>query len=670
MSAAPQTFVEKALARGAGRSSALAGEILEVRPDRVLSHDNTAAIAQIFYRELGGTRVVDPDRLCITLDHAVPPPTARHAQNHTETRAFVQAQGIRDFFEVGRGICHQVLSEEALVLPGQVILGADSHTTHFGWLGAFGAGIGRSEVAALWLTGALWLRVPESIRVTLSGHLPPGVTSKDLGLALIGGLGADGGLYSSLEFSGEGLRALTLESRMVLPNLMAELGVKNAYLSPDQDVFDYLAERAARRISRAGAEQEATLRLQLREEIEREALFPDCGARYQDNYALVLDDLEPYVACPPDVDNVRPLGEVAGRKVDLAFLGTCTNGRLEDLAAAAEVLRGRHVSRTTRLLVIPASREVLEQALRRGILETLLEAGAVIGVPGCGPCMGNHFGIPGPGEVVISSANRNYRGRMGQPEAEIYLASPAVVAASAVEGRIAHPAEILAETAPSIRSRVGSTSVPRLLVRSGGTGTSRALGPKAGQETRGPKAGSGLASSAAARSSSRAWKYGDHINTDLIFAGKYTYTLLSPEEIAAHALEDLDPRFAKEVRPGDVLFAGRNFGCGSSREQAAACLRTKGLAAVVAVSFGRIFYRNAINQGLPAIICPEAADAVGPGDWVRLDLEAGRIELPAGTFPFAPFPPNVQALLDAGGLVPLLRSKVPDRGPGVSEGGR
>ena len=238
------TFAEKALARAAGLPHALAGQVVDARPAVALSHDNTAPIARIF-RAIGLEQVAIPDRMCITLDHAVPPPTAKHAQNHVEVRAFVREQGIENFFEVGRGICHQVLSEEALVLPGQLILGADSHTTHYGWLGAFGAGVGRTEMAAIWATGELWLRVPESMKVTVTGRLGRGITAKDLCLHLIGMLGADGGLYQSIEFHGPAIEALPLHERMVIPNMMAEFGAKNAYLPPDDFVFDYLAERRA-----------------------------------------------------------------------------------------------------------------------------------------------------------------------------------------------------------------------------------------------------------------------------------------------------------------------------------------------------------------------------------------------------------------------------------------
>jgi 3-isopropylmalate/(R)-2-methylmalate dehydratase large subunit len=411
------TFAEKALARAAGLREVRVGQIVDARPDIVLSHDNTAAIYQTF-KKLGLSRVKHPERLAITLDHAVPAPTTQHAQNHAEVRQFVREQGVQHFFEAGRGICHQVLSEEGVVLPGELILGADSHTTHFGWLGAFGAGVGRSEVAALWATGELWLRVPESMKVVVTGEWREGVTAKDFCLKLIGDLGVEGGIYMSIEFHGEAISALSLDSRAVIPNMMAEFGAKTAYLPPDQAIFDYLATRARRPYT---------------------PIYPDPDAEYAAVYHYDVSALEPMIACPDSPDNVKPLSEVAGTPVQQAFIGTCTNGRLEDLAAAAEVLRGRKVAAGTRLLVIPASSHVLKAALERGYIQTFIKAGAMIGVPGCGPCMGNHMGIPAPEEVTISSANRNFRGRMGTPSAPIYLANPAVVAASAVAGVIADP---------------------------------------------------------------------------------------------------------------------------------------------------------------------------------------------------------------------------------------
>jgi 3-isopropylmalate/(R)-2-methylmalate dehydratase large subunit len=419
------TFAEKALARGAGLDSVRVGQVVDVEPDVVLSHDNTAAILQIFER-IGIERVKHPDRLAITLDHAAPAPTTRHAENHAAIRRLVAAQGVDHFYEVGRGICHQVLCEEGLIWPGRIVLGADSHTTHYGALGAFGAGVGRSEVAALWATGAIWLRVPESIRITITGRLGEWTTSKDLALHIIGALGADAGTYASVEFHGEGIAALSMESRFVLPNMMAEMGVKNAWLAPDDVTLDWLAGRVSADLLP-----------------DRSTVTPDSDAVYREEHHFDAAAIEPQVACPHTVDNVAPLSQVAGTPIQQAFLGTCTNGRLEDIAAAAKVLAGRQVARGTRLIVIPASSQVLQDAIQAGYIETLVGAGAMIGTPGCGPCMGNHFGVPAPDEVTISSANRNFNGRMGTPGAPVYLASPAVVAASAAAGRIAHPADVV-----------------------------------------------------------------------------------------------------------------------------------------------------------------------------------------------------------------------------------
>lgn len=432
ISAMAKTFAEKALARASGQSAVVAGQIVDAKPDVILSHDNTAAIWKIF-QSLGIQRVQNPERIAITLDHAVPAPTTQHARNHADVRQFVTEMGVPNFFEVGRGICHQVLSEEAIVLPGQTILGADSHTPHFGWLGAFGAGIGRSEVAALWATGELWLRVPDSIRITINGRLKDWVTSKDLCLKIIGDLGADGGLYYSVEFQGDALGQMSLDSRMVIPNMMAEFGCKNAYLPPDDAVFNYLAPRLEQRLGTHNAQSR----------ISKDALYPDSDATYAAQYTFDASALEPMVACPHTVDNAKPISQVRGIRIQQAFLGTCTNGRLEDIAIAAQIVRGKKIARGTRFLVIPASAQVLHDALHRGYIETLTDAGAVIGVPGCGPCMGNHMGIPAPGEVTISSANRNFRGRMGTRDAEIYLASPAVVAASAIAGVIQDPQTVV-----------------------------------------------------------------------------------------------------------------------------------------------------------------------------------------------------------------------------------
>ncbi len=438
------TFAEKILAKNAGLAAVTPGQVIDATPDVALSHDNSAAISKIF-RSLGVDRVKYPDRLAITLDHAAPPPTTQHAQNHADIRRFVAEQGLTHFFEVGRGICHQVLCEEGLIHPGVLILGADSHSTHYGALGAFGAGVGRSEMAAVWATGQLWLRVPESIKITISGAFSPWVTSKDIALHVIGQLGADGGLYASIEFHGEAVAGMSMASRFVLPNMMAEMGAKNAWVQVDGVTLDWLELQGRRVAESQGCRGVGAQVKQLREFWEETALelAPDSNANYLAKYEFDAAAIEPQVACPHTVDNVRPLNAVRGIKVDQAFLGTCTNGRLEDIAIAAQIVAGKRVAAGTRFLIIPASSQVYLEAVRAGYVETLLAAGAVFESPGCGPCMGNHMGIPAPGEVTISSANRNFRGRMGTPESEIYLASPAVVAASAIAGEIAGPEQIV-----------------------------------------------------------------------------------------------------------------------------------------------------------------------------------------------------------------------------------
>ena len=414
------TFAEKVLAKKAGDNLVQPGEIVEITPDIVLSHDNTAAILG-FFKEMGGENVFNPEMHCIVLDHATPAPTTKHAENHRIIREFVQEQGIGNFFDVGRGICHQVLVEEGLVLPGTIVLGSDSHTPHAGVMGAFGAGIGRSEMASIWALGNIWLRVPESLRILVHGKLPAGITAKDLALHIIGEIGSDGALYMSVEWHGEGIETLSLSERAVLTNMTAEMGAKNSYIPPDEKVFTYLKDRANH---------------------VYEALYPDLEAVYTRELEFDATTIEPMIACPHTVDNVKALSEVAGTHIDQAFLGTCTNGRLVDLAAAARVLENRQIAEGRRMIIIPASSHVYLEALRAGYLETFINAGAIIESPGCGPCIGNHLGVPAIGEVTISSANRNFRGRMGTKESEIYLASPNVVAASAVAGKITHPEEL------------------------------------------------------------------------------------------------------------------------------------------------------------------------------------------------------------------------------------
>jgi len=412
-----KTFAEKILALKAGLDETVAGQIVTVRPDKLLTHDNTSAIAQTF-RKIGVARVANPDVHVIVLDHVTPAATEEYAQGHKEVREFVREQGIKAFYDIGEGICHQVFPEKGHALPGLLIVGSDSHTPSYGALGAFSAGIGRTEAAAVMATGEIWLRVPDSMRIVVDNQFSPRVSAKDLVLRIIGDIGADGADYRSVEFAGPAIASMSVGGRLVLCNMAAEMGAKNAYVAPDAVTRAWLAGRT----NAAYTE-----------------ILPDPDAHYAELLHYDAAALVPQVAKPHRVDNVVPVTDVAGTPVDQALIGTCTNGRLEDLQAAAEILRGKQIAPWVRLLVLPASRDILLAAMASGVIADLVAAGATLINPGCGPCLGAHEGCMAPGERTISTANRNFKGRMGSRDAEIYLASPATVAASALTGAITDP---------------------------------------------------------------------------------------------------------------------------------------------------------------------------------------------------------------------------------------
>ena len=416
-----QTFAQKVLARKAGLREVEPGQIVTVQPDKLLTHDNTAAIARIF-REIGVEKVARPEISVIVLDHVVPAATEGHARNHQQIREFVREQGIASFYDVGEGICHQVLPEKGHALPGYLIVGSDSHTPTHGAFGAFAAGIGRTEAAAVMATGEIWLMVPHTFRISIEGQLQKGVYAKDIILYIIGELGADGADYRAVEFTGPVLGELTVASRMVLCNMVAEMGAKIGVAEPDDKTRAWLNGRSV-----AGFQE----------------VFADPDASYERVIEYDVSGLLPQVAKPHTVDNVVPVTEVLGTRIDQAFIGTCTNGRLEDFRVAAQILGGRKIAPNTRLLILPASREVLLAAVAEGTITELITAGAVVLNPGCGPCLGAHQGVMAPGEVTISTANRNFKGRMGCKEAQVYLASPATVAASARAGEIVDPRKFL-----------------------------------------------------------------------------------------------------------------------------------------------------------------------------------------------------------------------------------
>ena len=417
-------LVEKILAKASGLREAHPGEIVNAKVDRAMVHDLTAPLTIEAFNEIGAGKVWDPNRIIVIFDHLVPPSSIEAAELHKRVRSFVKSQGIRNFFDVGRGgICHQVMVEEGFVKPGEVIVGADSHTCTYGALGAFATGVGSTDMAAVFATGELWFKVPKCIKVHAAGAFPKLVGAKDMILYLIGSIGAGGANYMAMEFNGPAVERMGVDGRLTLCNMVVEAGAKAGVVPPDRKTMAYL-------------------KLRVNESVE--ALRSDEGACYERTVEVDVEELQPMVACPNSVDNVKPASEVSGVKIDQAFIGSCTNGRIEDLRAAARVLEGKKVDRGVRLIVIPASQKVYRQALREGILKVFVESGAVVANPNCGPCLGGHMGLLAPGETCISSSNRNFVGRMGSPSAKIYLASPVTVAASALAGEIVDPREVAA----------------------------------------------------------------------------------------------------------------------------------------------------------------------------------------------------------------------------------
>jgi homoaconitate hydratase family protein len=412
-------LVEKILSRASGKASVTPGEIIEARVDVAMIHDLTGPLTVKTFAEMGGTKVWDKDRIVVIFDHLVPANSERAATNQKILREFVRKQGIGKFYDVGRGgICHQVMVEKGHVKPGQLVVGADSHTCTYGAVGAFATGMGATDMAAVFLEGKTWLKVPETIKVNLEGQCQDLTTPKDLILYTIGRIGADGAVYKAIEFGGEAVRAMGIDGRMTFCNMAVEMGAKTGIVEPDQKTIDYLASRTS-----------------------LEASIPrnDPDASYSETYTFDVGSLGPQVACPPSVDDVKPVEEVEGIPIDQAYIGSCTNGRIEDLRIAARIAKGRKVKDGVRAIIVPASQEVYLQALREGLMETLIGAGALICDPTCGACIGAHMGVLADGEVCIASINRNFIGRMGSTKAKVYLASPATVMASAIEGRIKDP---------------------------------------------------------------------------------------------------------------------------------------------------------------------------------------------------------------------------------------
>lgn len=587
-----KTFVEKIL-------QADAGSIVFKKPDIILTHDNTASIAKTF-EKMGGKRVFDNNQLLIVLDHNAPPTNSKIATQYQNIRDFAKAQGVKKFYDAGNGICHQLMSYHAK--PGMIIVGSDSHTCTAGAFNALSAGIDRTESAGLWKRGETWFRVPETLKITLKGKLNKGVYAKDISLWIIGMISSSGANYMSIEYHGEGVKSLSIAQRMTLTNLASEMGAKNAVFPPDEVLADFYGKD------------------------EINGVWADADAKYAKEIEINLCDIFPVVAAPHHVDNVKAVSEVIGTKINEALVGTCTNGRLEDLRIAAEILDGKKVADGFQLLIAPASKDIYLQAIEEGIITKLMKAGANILGSSCGPCLGTGQGIPADGFNVISTANRNFLGRMGNKNANIYLASPACVAYSAIKGEITDPREgDFNDAFPFTREQTSTVEIKE-------NDNRRING---------------------------VWNYADvdDLNTDQMFAGNLTYNVLSSDAAAImpHLFEGFDVNFTKNVKKDDIIIAGDNFGCGSSREHPAVGLSYAGVKAVIVKSVNRIFYRSSVNQGLPIIILPEAVDAYNAGDELSIDFEKGNVNISGKLINFAPLPEQLMGIFNAHGLVNYIK---------------
>ncbi len=420
-------ITEKILAKASGKKAVHPGEIVDANVDVVMIHDLTGPLTVEAFKKIGSQKVWNNKKVVVILDHQVPAESVKAAELHKTMRQFAKDQNVT-FYDVGRGgICHQVMPEKGHVTPGTVIVGADSHTCTYGAFGAFATGIGSTEAAAVMATGKIWFKVPPTITVNVKGNFQKYVTPKDLILNIIGNLGVDGAIYKAAEFTGPTIKRMSIAGRMTVCNMAVEMGAKNGIIAPDETTSKFLESR-------------------IKNLPDFETLQSDKDAVYERTVEFDVSKMEPQVACPSSVDNVKPISEVGNVPIEQAFIGSCTNGRIEDLRLAAEVIKGKRVKDGVRALVIPASQEVYRQALNEGLMEIFTDAGAIVCGSACGPCLGGHIGLLAAGESCISSSNRNFIGRMGSTQANVYLASPATVAASAITGKLTNPTKL--ETKP------------------------------------------------------------------------------------------------------------------------------------------------------------------------------------------------------------------------------
>lgn len=604
-----QTLIEKIIASHAGRPVA-PGEIVDVEIDVRAARDFGGANV-VQHLEKHGLPVADPARTLFTFDCNPGGSDQGYAANQHKCRLFARARGVglRDITE---GIGTHLAIEEGLAGPGSTFVSTDSHANILGAVGAFGQGMGDQDIAAAWADGKVWFKVPPTLKIVLEGLPGPHASAKDLALAMARRLGANGLLGCAAELSGPAVDALDLAGRMTVASLGTEMGAIIILITPDARVRDYCAGAAGHAWP---------------------ALAPDPDAVYADTIMIDVAGLEPLIARPGHPEDVVPVTEVAGRKVDSVFLGSCTNGRLEDLRAAARVMAGRKVAPGVVLKVVPATRRVWEEALREGLVQVFTDAGALVGNPGCAGCAAGQIGQNGPGEVTVSTGNRNFAGKQGK--GEVWLASPETAAAAAVSGVIAR--------ADAIPAPVAAPAVAP------GARPGRAAPAPASPAPAAPTLTGGKPTVLRGR----VWIVGhDNIDTDMIYHNRHL-AVTDPAQMGQYAFGNLPglEAFAKQARPGDIVVTGKNFGCGSSRQQAVDCFQTLGVTAIVAASFGAIYERNAINAGLPLVVADLTRAGLRTGDEITLDLATSHLAWSGGEARGEPFSSVQMAIYQRGGLL-------------------
>jgi len=644
-----QTIVEKIAQRHQtqGPSRPLrTGDVISLRPRHVMTHDNTAPVMKKF-RAIGATRVHDPKQPVFALDHDIQNKSESNLAKYAEIEEFARQQGI-DFYPAGTGIGHQIMVSHGYVVPGSLVVGSDSHSNMYGALGAVGTPVVRTDAAAIWATGEFWWQIPRSVQVVLSGELRDGATGKDVIVTLCGLYNQGEVLNAAVEFVGPGVAGLSMDERMAIANMTTEWGALVGWFPADAVTIDYLKKRRTALSARGAFDHFSDQEISA---WQSEPLQPDADADYAGRIELDLGDISPHVSGPDSVQVMRALADIEADRVPVhkAYLVSCVNSRLEDIEAAAQVIRGKKVAANVELYVAAASAEVQQDAEESGAWGALLEAGARSLPPGCGPCIGLGVGLLEPGEVGISATNRNFKGRMGSRDAQAYLASPQVVAASALAGYITGPQPSdgrSPEYAFLARDVKGDTQRETVEIMDGFPGQLR------GRLVFLPQ---------------------DNLNTDGIYGKDYTYKELTRDEMARVVMENYDPTFVQRAKAGDVLVGGFNFGTGSSREQAATSLQAAGIPLVIAGSFSQTYLRNAFNNGFVCIECPELvehlktthAEAIAAGeltiiagDEIEIDFSTGTGTYAGQAFHFPPLGVVPQRLVVAGGIENLVRVEI------------